>query len=148
MTTSDTDGCDDACNDDNDGDYTDDDADDDDGDDDTYDRKENGNSMKKAVRKNKMKSSTVTIEGGNAASNPNQPDRTNLRDHYTDAHRLTFHSRFFGKKMRGNEVCKSREEKDIIFDVVKDGMSSRTRTRSEESAPWHSSYFVARKVSI
>lgn len=48
----------------------------------------------------------------------NPPDPSNLQDHYTDTHCVAFESRFFGKKLRGNEVCKSREERDIIFDVV------------------------------
>ncbi len=108
MTTSNTDGRDYARNDDDNGDY----ADDDKCDGDTYDRTENENSTKKTVR-------IITVEGGNDVSHHNPPDPTNLRDHYTYAHCLAFHSRFFGKKNWGNEVYKSREERDIIFDVVK-----------------------------
>ena len=94
MTTSNTDSCNDACNNDDDGDYTDDNK----GDDDTYDHKEDENSTKKAVQKNKMKSSIIAVEGGNDISHRNPPDPTNLQDHYTDAYCLAFHSRFFGKK--------------------------------------------------
>ena len=124
MITTDSDVGDDDRRGDNNGDNGDDDyddnGDDDEGDDDNYDRREEEKSRRKnAVGKNKLKSAGVAVEGANDASSLNMPDPTNLRDHYTDAHHLAFQSRFFGQKLRGNEVCKSREERDIIFDVVK-----------------------------
>ncbi len=80
---------------------------------------EDENSRKKAVRKNKIISSIVDVEGGNDVSHHNPPNPTNLQDHYTDTHHVAFQSRFFGIKLCSNEVCKSREERDIIFNVVK-----------------------------
>ena len=48
-----------------------------------------------------------------------QPDISNLKDHYTESHRIAFNNRYFSKKSTGNEVCKPREERDHIYDVVK-----------------------------
>ena len=45
---------------------------------------------------------------------PPQSDFSNLKDHYTKLHCIAFNTHFFGKKICGNEVCKTREECDCI----------------------------------
>ena len=59
---------------------------------------------------------------------PPPPDFSNLKDHYTESHHIAFNNCFFGKKMCGNEVCKTREERDRIYDVVKNWNHSKIRS--------------------
>ena len=50
---------------------------------------------------------------------PPPPDFSNLKDHYTESHPIAFNNHFFGKKMCGKEVCTTREERDRIYNVIK-----------------------------
>ena len=118
MTMSDTDSNDDSHNNDRDDDRDDDDDNDND-DEDGKNVNKNKKEQEEDAREKDGRKQNIKFDPSVVDDVTNPPDPSNLRDHYTDAHRVAFESKFFGNKLRGNEVCKSREERDIIFDVVK-----------------------------
>ena len=62
----------------------------------------------------KLSSNITTGEPTLAPSNI-----SNFKDHFTESHWIAFNTHFFGKKICGNEVCKTREECNCIYNVVK-----------------------------